>query len=294
MKILGEPIFAKDAEGKALSRIGTIFFKTPGLVTRPGVHAMQRMMWIDDLNAGRAAAGLPSLTEQEEEAELAASVDLIFTDRHVMIRPDPDRMDLAFQADEELQKLVSKRKIRFLNTHAAKVRNALRARGENWRMARVPISQEDMVELIERSKVAITGEPIYYYNIFTGTRYVTVGGAEVLASLPADKLRAQLKEAQAMLQRRNRMGHPEIDLFPSTTPIDIKQKFKALAIDALDDAALRAVAVRGGGDARRAIGLLENAYYMSDTELYFGSEANYLHYKYGNYMVWIWSTKISL
>ncbi|MDY5940389.1 MAG: replication-associated recombination protein A [Eubacteriales bacterium] len=34
-----------------------------------------------------------------------------------------------------------------------------------------------------------------------------------------------------------------------------------------DDAALRAVAVRGGGDARRAIGLLENAYYMSDTEL---------------------------
>lgn len=31
-----------------------------------------------------------------------------------------------------------------------------------------------------------------------------------------------------------------------------------------DDAALRTVAVRGGGDARRAIGLLENAYYMTD------------------------------
>ena len=253
MKILGDPIFAKDATGKLKSRIGTLFFRTPGLVTRRGVHAMQRMMWIDELNAERAAAGQPALTDAEEAAELAQSVDLIFTDEFVLIRPDPNHMDLAMLADEELQKLVSKRKIRFLNTHAAKVRNALRARGENWRMARVPISQEDMVELIERSKVAITGEPIYYYNIFTGTRYVTVGGAEVLASLPADKLRAQLKEAQAMLQRRNRMGHPEIDLFPSTTPIDIKQKFKALAIDALDDAALRAAVRRIDSEWRMSI-----------------------------------------
>ena len=239
MRTLGEPIFAKDAAGNLVSRIGTIFFRTPGLVTRRGVHAMQRVMWLAEVNAQRAAQGLPGMTPEEEEEELAQSVDLIFTDHHVMIRPDPDRMDLAFRADEELQKLVSKRKVRFLNTHSAKVRNALRARGENWRMARAPISQEDMADLIARSKVAISGEPIYYYNIYTGTRYVTVGGTEILASLPADALRAQLKEAQTLLQRRNRTGHPEIDLFPLTTPIDIKQRFKALAIDELDDAALR-------------------------------------------------------
>ena len=70
MKILGEQIFAKDAEGRLLSRIGTIFFKTPGLVTRRGVHAMQRMMWIDEVNARRAAEGLPAMTEAEEDAEL--------------------------------------------------------------------------------------------------------------------------------------------------------------------------------------------------------------------------------
>ena len=44
MKIVGERIFAKDADGKLLSRIGTIFFKTPGLVTKKGVHAMQHFM----------------------------------------------------------------------------------------------------------------------------------------------------------------------------------------------------------------------------------------------------------
>ena len=240
MKILGDPIFAKDATGKLKSRIGTLFFRTPGLVTRRGVHAMQRMMWIDELNAERAAAGQPALTDAEEAAELAQSVDLIFTDEFVLIRPDPNHMDLAMLADEELQKLVSKRKIRFLNTHSAKVRNALRSRGENWRMARKPISQEDMVKLIEDSRVSIGAEPLYYYNPLTGTRYVTAAGCEGIADLPIDTMRAQLKEAQTMLVRRNRLGHVELDLFPVTTPIDIKQQFKALDVDGLSEAALKA------------------------------------------------------
>ena len=50
MQILGEPIFAKTPDGTLLSRVGTMFFKTPGLVTKRGVHAMQRAMWIDYLS----------------------------------------------------------------------------------------------------------------------------------------------------------------------------------------------------------------------------------------------------
>ncbi|MBQ6009559.1 MAG: hypothetical protein IJL17_13550 [Kiritimatiellae bacterium] len=57
MKILGEPIFAKNPDGSLKSRIGTIFFRTPGLVTQRGIHAMQRMAWIRSLNDARAAAG---------------------------------------------------------------------------------------------------------------------------------------------------------------------------------------------------------------------------------------------
>ncbi len=253
MKILGDPIFAKNADGSLASRIGTIFFRTPGLVTRRGVHAMQRMMWLDEVNAARAAQGMPALTPEEEEEELSQSVDLIFTDEFVLIRPDPERMDLAFRADDELQAFVSKRKIRFLNTHSAKVRNALRARGENWRMARSPISQDDMARLVESSRVAITGAPIFYYNSATGTRYVTVAGSEILADLPVAELRRQAKEAQAMLSRRNRMGHLELDLFPTTTPIEIKQQFKALDIDALGDDELRAVIHRVDTEWRMTI-----------------------------------------
>ena len=71
MKIIGDRIFAKDADGQLQSRIGTIFFRTPGLVTKKGVHAMQRLMWIEALNAERAAAGQPELSMSEEDAEMA-------------------------------------------------------------------------------------------------------------------------------------------------------------------------------------------------------------------------------
>ena len=240
MRILGEKIFAKDAEGRLLTRIGTMFFRTPGLVTTRSVHAMQRMMWLDEVNSARAAAGEPPLTPEEEEEELAQSVDLIFTEDHVLIRPNPDRMDLAFRADEELQKMVSKRVIRFLNANSKKVREALRERGENWRMARQPISQDDMADLIAKSRVAVDNLPVYYYNHATGTRFITASGYADVEKLPADAFRRQVAEVVAGLNKRNRLGRPEVDLFPTSTPDEIRRAFKELKPDALDDAALRA------------------------------------------------------
>ena len=239
MKILGERIFAKDAEGRPVSRIGTMFFKTPGLVTKATVHAMQRMMWLDEVNAGRAAEGLPPMTPEEEDDELSQSVDLIFTDDTVLIRPDPERMDLAIRADEALRTMVSKRQIRYLNTHSVKVRSALCERGENWRMARHPISQDDMTALIDRSRVAIACLPVYFYNGATGTRFITAGGYAEVAKLPDAEYRRQVKEVVDGLNKRNRLGQPEVDIFPATTPIEVKKALKGLAVDELSDPELR-------------------------------------------------------
>ena len=240
MKILGEKIFARNANGDLASRVGTLFLKTPGLVTRRGMHAMQRMMWLDEVNSERAAQGLAPMTPEEEDEELSQSVDLVFTEDFALIRPDPDHMDLAIKADEILQGMMSKRKIRFLNTHSAKVRNALRSRGENWRIARAPITQDDMARQIENSRVAIdTYNRIYYYNHSTGTRYLTAEGCRGFEQLPDDELRSQVKTAQRLISSRNRFGMPEVDLFPVTTPIEIKQAFKALDVDAMDDEALK-------------------------------------------------------
>ena len=239
MHIIGDSIFAKDSAGNPLSRIGTMFFRTPGLVTQKGVHAMQRMVWLDYVNSRLAAEGRPPLTPEEEEEEIAQSVDLIFTEDAILIRPDPDRMDLALRADEALREFASKRQIRFLNTHSIKVRSALCERGENWRMARHPISEDDMTALIERSRVSIDCLPVYYYNRATGTRFLTAGGYSEAVKLSDVDYRRQIKEIVNGLNQRNRLGHPEIDLFPSTTPIETKKALKALPLAELSDAELR-------------------------------------------------------
>ena len=240
MKILGDPIFAKNPDGTLKSRIGTLFFRTPGLVTQKGVHAMQRIAWVKELNRERAAAGQPELTEREASAEWADSADLLFTDDCVLIRPDPDRMDLALKADEVLQTLVSKRRIRFLNTHAAKVRDALRARGENWRMARAPQSPEEIDRALAAARVAIRHEAIYYYNGGTGTRYLTVGGLAQAMALPPDAFREQMAEIVEGLRAHNRLGQPEIALFPTDLVPEVREAFGAVRPQEQDDATLRA------------------------------------------------------
>ena len=245
MRILGEPIFAKDENGRLKSRVGTIFLTGhPGLVTQAGIHAIQRQAWIDEVNRERSEQGLLELTENEISSLIAHSVDLLFLDDVVLIRPDPDRMDLALWADEELQKLVSKRQIRFLNTHAKRVRDALRARGENWRMARDIRTREAVDRQIASGRTAIRHEAIYHYNGNTGTRYVTAGAYAQVSALSDAAFRAQMEEIVAGLNSRNRLGSPGVDLFPPSLDPEIRRMFRELKPSALSDAQLRAAAAK--------------------------------------------------
>ena len=245
MKVLGDSIFAKDDDGHLKSRVGTIFLTVaPGLVTQRGIHAMQRQAWIDEVNRERSEEGLLSLTDVEIDNLISHSVDLLFLDDVVLIRPDPDRMDLALWADEELQKIVSKRRIRFLNTHAKRVRDALRARGENWRIARDARTREEVDKQILRGRTAIRNEAIYYYNGNTGTRYVTVGSYMQVKALPDAAFRAQISEVVSGLNSRNRLGAPDIDLFPPSLAPEVRRRFRELDVSVLDDAQLRAATDR--------------------------------------------------
>lgn len=240
MKILGDPIFAKNPDGTLKSRIGTLFFRTPGLVTVRGVHAMQRIAWTRELSRVRAEEGLPELSEAEAMAEWNDSADLLFSDDCVYIRPSPGRIDLAFKADEVLQTLVSKRRIRFLNTRSAEVRDALRARGENWRMSRSPQSAEEIVNAIKSARVAISHESIYYYNGHTGTRWLTVGSFETVSALGGDAFRAQMAEIAHGLGALNRLGQTEVALFPPSLDAEVTRAMRALKPEEMDDASLRA------------------------------------------------------
>jgi len=174
---------------------------------------LQRLNFIDRVNQERAAKSLPPLNLEEEENLTMESVDLIFEADHILIRPSPERMDLAFLADELLQSLVSKRQVKFLSVADRRVREAIKHRGECWRLSAIPRTREAKERMVFGSKVGIHGLPIYFYNRLTGTRWLTCQEFENLGKLDDASLARHLQEIADHAIPRNRLGRPEVDFF---------------------------------------------------------------------------------
>ncbi len=214
LKLIGAPPFERDGNGEQKSRIGTLFLGHKVLYTLPPQqHAMQRMLFVASLNAERAQQSLPPLTPEAERQIYSESVDLIFDPGQILIRPFPDRMDLAFAGDELLQESFSKRQIVFLNVSNSQVRDAIKRRGECWRLSSIPKTRAGRRSLILGSKVAIQGLPVYFYNRLTGTRWLTHQTFADLAALDDASLARHLQEIADNSVRRNRIDRPELSFF---------------------------------------------------------------------------------
>jgi hypothetical protein len=213
LEILGPGPFELDALGRPKSGIGTLFPRHDLLVTLPGIHATQRMAFLEWLIRRRADAGQAPLCEEEQEYEVEYSVDLFLEPGTVLIRPDPENLALAFEGDECLQQTVSKRRIKFLFAFDSRVQAAMKQRGECWRISRLPTSPADMVRLVRDSKGGICEAPVYYCSRPSGTRHLTLQEFAQLERLPDHRLAAQLQEIGEYAGRRNRLGNPEIGFF---------------------------------------------------------------------------------
>ena len=213
IRILGEHPLATHPDGRLRSSIATIFPRSQTLVTIPGIHAMQRIAYIADLNATRRAAGQPALEEEDEMSVWQHSVDLIMDAGCILIRPDPENMALAYEADELLQEVVSKQKIKFLNLMNQNVRLAIKKRGENWRIASLPQTPDEMKRMILSSITPIGGKAIYYYSRDTGTRFISFQQFCNLENLPDDELKNHLIEIRNYSAKYNRTAHPEVAFF---------------------------------------------------------------------------------
>ena len=241
LEIIGEPPLATDAEGKLKSRIGSVFPKARVLITLPRMnHALQRIHYTDHLDSLRKAQGLPPLSDCEKDRIWDDGVDLIMTGRDVQIRPNPDRMPLAFEADECLQEIVPKQRIRFLHAQYAKVQQAIRERGEYWRISTQPRNKDAIIKAIKDSKVALGGLPIYYYSPETGIRYLTLHAFNALAALDDEALRQHLTEIGDFSARYNRYHCSEVAFFAVDGTFG-KQDFAGHDFAALSPDALRAL-----------------------------------------------------
>ena len=238
LRIVGEAPFTTGVPGKPASRIASIFPNTGTMVTLPGIHATHRLAYVDLLNASARERGLPKLTRAEEDAEMAGAVDLIMEGDAILIRPHPDDMALAFQADELLQDLVAKHKVKFLDVRNQKVHDAIKRRGECWRVTPLPKSPQEMRQMIAASRIGIHGEEIYYYNKTNGTRFLTCQEFDRLAHLGDSSLRQHLAEIREFSARVNIRGKPEVDFFLADKPFSkadlAPHDFRALAPEELE------------------------------------------------------------
>ena len=211
--VIGEHPLAHDQHGHMKCRIGTLFLDRGVLVTIPGTHAFQRIHYIEMLNEERRSAGRPNLSEEELFAMMDRSVDLIMDDGTIEIRPDSENLCAAFEADEMLQGMVSKRQIKFLHVMNETVRQAIKQRGECWRITALPQTPDQITTMLERSRIYLGGAAMYYYNRLTGTRYLTCHEFAQLATLDPDTLAHQLREIQVFSSQKNRLRYPEVDFF---------------------------------------------------------------------------------
>jgi hypothetical protein len=248
IEIIGEPLLAKDPQGQPFVRIATVFPKARVIVTVPGIHATQRAAFVDYLNEECRKRAQPALTREESDAAWADAVDLILQGADILIRPDPLEMDLAHCADEMLQELVSKCHIKFLYTTDRRVRQAIKQRGECWRIVPLPATADQMQAMILRAAIAVGGRRIYYYNAATGTHFLTAGQFAGLAQLGDTELSFHLREIKDLAGRCNRLGCPELAFFGAP------DGFAASAVAGADFAGM------DGAQLRRAHGVLKDKF----------------------------------
>lgn len=215
LTIIEEHPLARHSAGELKSHIGTIFVGQRVLITLPGMnHVEQRYFYRDCLNVLRRREGLPVLTPLENIEIWDNAIDLLMQDQYVLIRPESRNIDLAFEADECLQEILSKSHIRFLPSSNPLVQQAMGARGEYKRVGR-PRTFEDICDDIVRSRTGINGLPIYYYSQATGSRILTVQALASLGDKDDVALRKHLLEIRDFSAMRNRFGHREIAFFAS-------------------------------------------------------------------------------
>jgi hypothetical protein len=119
------------------------------------------------------------------------------------------------------------------------VREAIKRRGECWRISPLPRSPEEMKEMIACSRIGIGGRELYYYNKSSGIRLLTYDQFSSLAFVPEKELRQHLAEIREYSAKTNRRGNPEVGFFEANNST-LRDAFAAYNFHDLDPAHLMA------------------------------------------------------
>jgi len=215
MTLLGPDLFSCDSAGTLLTPIALALPEQSLLATGQDIHALLLERLIAFLE-GSETLLCNGLSELNIDDLYRDAVSLIIRDGIVLIRTDPTNMKKAFGADALLQRLLPKEKIQFTGVHLKKVREALRQRGESWRISPAPRSLDEIIRFIGTSKVQVGTGCSYYLNTHSGGRYLTYQEFLEIRPLLWEDLGealSRLKEIVFLASRLNAQGIPELSFF---------------------------------------------------------------------------------
>ncbi len=218
VKIIGEHPLAKE-DGKLKNVMANVFPTENAVITGPGTHGG---LIADYLNNEKSELTTKELDLLEDKL-CDTMVPLHMRGDVVLIRPTHGMMDLAFEADEILQEIIPKEKIKFLGVLDEGVRDAIKKRGELWRINYLPKTTEEMKKMMDSARGSISDRVMYYHNMETGTRYLTYEEFTKLGELPAEELAKYLNEIKDNCCTANACGHQEIRLFMADDSFDLDE-----------------------------------------------------------------------
>lgn len=213
--LVGGHPFEKNKDGKPRFNMGEVFPAHNTVAFGNGTHQIVREDYVDYLNAERAKKNISKLSFEKEIILTRSCVDLVVRGDFIYIRPKPTEngMKMAFEADRMLQEIVPEQRIKFMGLDDPFIRQAVKKRGELWRISSLPRTRTGKKQLIRNSKIHIQHRKMYYHNAVTGTKYLTYWEFEKLGRLKPTTVGRCLKEITAYLNARNHLNQPELLLF---------------------------------------------------------------------------------
>ncbi|RME94351.1 MAG: hypothetical protein D6766_06025, partial [Verrucomicrobia bacterium] len=136
------------------TRPATFFLDHQVLVTDGLTHAMQWARFAEWLQEKRRQAGEPELSEEELASRMGRSAVLYIRNGCLELPLARNDRDLLLEADSLLQADFPKHRIRFLGVSDQEFIEAIRRRGELWRITPPPTSREAITKFIEQRRNA--------------------------------------------------------------------------------------------------------------------------------------------
>ena len=214
--------FPRNEHGHLVDRCGEVVVDDGAVIIGNTSHAMLRQAyldWRDQQTVATTGQGLPA---QDAIRIKESMVDLELRRDVIYLRPIAGNPTLTFNADNLLQTVESKWKIKFTYLSEKEVRKSIIRRGELWRISVPTQTYDEMKQWVQENRFPFEGSAACFYKcITTGTRYLTYENFARLETLSPQDLARLLNHIMTMAREKNEHYNLEIDLFMADASFDL-------------------------------------------------------------------------